>query len=170
MTPLIAALLSLCSALIVAVLSHLLSTRRQQRDELAELRLKAYTDFINSASRLISARRLGKTNDALDDLALLNDAKTRICVRAEPRIVRALANFWEEGGTLEKEGEVLAFTRFCMQIRASVGGKPDDLGDLDISNTLFRLQPSKYSFKGSPRPAPSLEQLAHEADNLSRDA
>ncbi|MES2189783.1 MAG: hypothetical protein V4454_06640 [Pseudomonadota bacterium] len=170
MTPLFVAILSLCSALVVAVLSHLLSTQRKQRDELAELRLKAYTDFINAASRLVSARRLGKTDDALDDLALLNDAKTRICICAEPQIVHALAKFWEEGGTLEKENEILAFTRFCMQVRASLAGKPNDLGSFDMSNTLFRLQPSRYSFKSSPRPSPTLDQLAHEARNLEGDA
>ena len=166
MDPIIVALLSLSSAVLVAVLGHVLSTRRKQRDELMEMRLKASTDFINAASRLIAARRIGRTEDELNDLAALNDAKVRICICAEPNVVRALAKFWEEGGTLEKEGETLAFTRFCLRIRESLGNARD-LHDLDLSNTLFRLQPSSYSFKAAPCPMPLPEQLQREARRLN---
>ena len=144
MSPLTAALLSIASAITVAFLSHALTSRRKQRDELAEFRLKAYTDFINAASRLVSARRLGEISDEIKEIALLNDAKTRIC--AEAPVVRALAEFWEYGGTLEKEYEILAFTRFCMLIRESLGGRASDLNDINISQTLFKLQPATYSY------------------------
>lgn len=169
MSPIVVALLSLCSALIVAVLSHLLSARRKQRDDLAEMRLKAYTDFINAASRLVAARRIGRTEDELDDLAVLNDAKVRICLCAEPAIVRALAKFWENGGTLEKESEILAFTHFCIRIRASLGGKDYDLQYSDLSNTLFRLQPSTYSFKASPQPPMAPDQKSRNPHKANAD-
>jgi len=143
----IASILSLLSAVLVAVLSHFFSSYRQRRDELAEMRLKAYTDFINAASRLVSARRSGRTEDALDDLAALNDAKTRICVCAEAKVVEALIEFWNAGGTLEGEHEVVAFTRLCRYIRESVGNKRYDLRDLPISKTLFKLEPSNFSFR-----------------------
>ena len=145
----LASLLSITSALIVAILSHVFSTKRKRRDELAELRLKAYVDFINSASRLVAARRMGRTADELDELAALNDAKTRICICAEIPVVEALAEFWEHGGTLERESEILAFTRFCMRVRESLGYTRYDIHDLNISNTLFKLQPATYSFKQS---------------------
>ena len=132
MSPLTAALLSIASAITVAFL--------------AEFRLKAYTDFINAASRLVSARRLGEISDEIKEIALLNDAKTRICICAEAPVVRALVEFWEHGGTLEKEREILAFTRFCMLIRESLGGRASDLNDINISQTLFKLQPATYSY------------------------
>jgi hypothetical protein len=145
----LASLLSFTSALIVAILSHVFSTKRQQRDELAELRLKAYADFINAATRLVAARRMGRTADELDELAALNDAKTRICICADAPVVEALAEFWKHGGTLEREREILAFTRFCMRVRESLGYTRFDIHDLNISDTLFKLQPATYSFKRS---------------------
>jgi hypothetical protein len=145
-TTILATLLSFSSAVIVAVLGHFFSTRRKQRDELAELRLKAYADFINAASRLVAARRTGRTVDDLDELAALNDAKTRICICADAPVVEALVEFWEHGATLEQEDEILAFTRLCMRIRESLGNTDYEINGLDISNTLFKLQPSTYSY------------------------
>lgn len=145
----LASLLSITSALIVAVLGHIFTTKRKRRDELAEFRLKAYVDFISSASRLVSARRMGRIADELDELAALNDAKTRICICADAPVVEALAEFWEHGGTLEREREILAFTRFCMRVRESLGNTRYDIHDLNISKTLFKLQPANFSFKQS---------------------
>lgn len=42
MRPIYVALLTLISAAKVALLSHLLSSRRKQQDELADMRLNAY--------------------------------------------------------------------------------------------------------------------------------
>lgn len=85
--------------------------------------------------------------DELDELAALNDAKTRICICAEASVVEALVEFWENGGTLEQESEILAFTRFCMRVRESLGYTRYDIHGLNISKTLFKLQPATYSFK-----------------------
>jgi hypothetical protein len=170
MSLLFTALLSIASAITVAVLTHLLTQRRKRRDELAETRIKAYTDFINSASRLIAARRLGTTVDEPDDLAILNDAKARICICGHPQVVVALAHFWEQGGTLERESEVLAFTTLCLEMRKALVGASGDLPGTDISNTLFRVQPSTYSYKAAPKPPPSPEQLARRASRAEGDA
>ena len=114
------------------------------------MRLRAYTDFMSAASRIASARRSDDPRDAVEDLAALNDAKTRICVCASPSVVRSLAEFWERGGTLERESELLAFSRFCKDMRADLGNSRNDLHDFDLPATLFRLSPSGYSFKATP--------------------
>ncbi|SEA83796.1 hypothetical protein SAMN05660420_03360 [Desulfuromusa kysingii] len=139
--------LSLLSAITVAVLGHFFSTRRKRTDELAEMRLKAYSDFINSISRITSARRSGRTEDELDELSALNDAKNRICICANREVVEALTEFWRAGGTLEAESEVVAFTRLCYKIRESMGNKRNDIVDLELSKTLFSLEPSTFSFR-----------------------
>ncbi|MGJ0489623.1 hypothetical protein [Methylobacter sp.] len=154
-SPIFAALLSFMSAVIVAVLGHFFSIKRKRRDELTELRLKAYADFINAASRLVAARRMGRIVDELDELAALNDAKTRICIYADAPVVKALVEFWKHGGTLEGEKEIIAFTRFCMRIRESLGNANSDLQSIDISNTLFKLEPATYSFKHASSHTPS---------------
>lgn len=143
----ITSILSLISAITVAVFSHFFSMRKKRGDELAEMQLKAYSDFINSISRLVSARRKGRTEDELDELATLNDAKTRICICANREVVEALTEFWKVGATLEAEHEVIAFTRLCCRIRESLGNKRNDIVDLELSKTLFSLEPSTYSFR-----------------------
>ena len=171
MSTIVATLLSFTSALIVAILSHVFSLRRKRRDELAELRLRAYTDFLNAASRLVAARRMGRISDELDELAALNDAKIRICICAEVPVVKALAEFWEEGGTLERESEILAFTRFCMRVRESLGNTDKHIHAVHLSQTLFRLQPAAHSFKQATSSAPptsageeTLPPTQHEDD------
>jgi hypothetical protein len=83
----------------------------------------------------------------IDELAKPNDAKARICICAEPPIIEALSEFWKSGGTLELEHEILAFTRLCIRIRESLGNKKNDILSSDISDTLFKLEPSTYSYK-----------------------
>jgi hypothetical protein len=147
MTAMSVALLSLLSVGIGALISHFLTSRRSRLDDLAGFRLKAYGDFIGASAVLIAARRVGRIEDEIDDLAKLNDAKARICICAEPPVVEALKDFWKSGGTLELEHEILAFTRLCMRIRESLGNKKNDILGSDISETLFRLEPSSYSYK-----------------------
>ena len=153
-----AALLSLFSALLVAILGHAFSVKRKRTDELEEMKLRAYCDFINAASRLVAARRMGHTQSELDELAALNDAKTRICICAEAPIVEALVEFWKHGGTLEREQEILAFTNFCRLIRESFGHKRHDTMGQDISGTLFKIEPSSYSYRVGNRSSASTEQ------------
>ncbi len=111
------------------------------------MRLKAYGDFLQAVSRLVAARRLGKKNDELEELAVLNEAKARICLCAESVVVEALADFWLAGGTLEREQEVLAFKRLCVEMRESLGNRRHDIEMLRLSDTLFRLEPSAFSFR-----------------------
>jgi hypothetical protein len=151
MTAILSGLLSLFGALLGVLITHFLSERRKRREELIEQKLKAYSDFINSASRIIAARRLGQTDNDPQELALLNDAKVRICICGDKSVVQALTEFWTHGATLEREPEILAFTRLCMSIRESLGYKRHDIADLKISNTLFRMEPSCFSFRASKR-------------------
>ncbi|MDE2420091.1 MAG: hypothetical protein KGO49_02770 [Gammaproteobacteria bacterium] len=141
----IPALFSLFGAILGVVLSHYYSNKRKRKDELIEFRLKAYSDFINATSRLTIARRNGQASDEVSELAILNDAKLRICICASAFVTKALIDFWDKGGTLEKESEILAFTRFCLCIRKDLGNT--EKLHFDISQTLFKLQPSTYSYK-----------------------
>jgi hypothetical protein len=148
MTATLAALISIITGLIGAVIGHLLSERKSRRDELARMRLDAYGDFIRASSHLVAARRTGRVRDELQELGALNDAKARICICANAPVVRRLAKFWLQGGTLEKEQEILAFTQLVREMRASLGSDRLDL-DTKLSSILFRLEPSTYSYRAS---------------------
>src|SRR5690554_2971035 len=144
----LAALLSLIAGLIGAGFGHVLSERKSRNDELAKMRLDAYSDFLRATSHLVSARRVGRTQDELVELGAINDAKARICVCADAPVVEALSRFWLQGGTLEKEQEIIAFAHLCRAMRKSLGrdGLPLDVG---LSDILFKLEPSTYSFRSS---------------------
>lgn len=148
MTAVLAALLALIAGLIGAVFGHMLAERKSRRDELAKMRLEAYSDFIRATSHLVAARRAGRTKDQLQELGALNDAKARICICSDSAVVEAMERFWLQGGTLEKEQEILAFTRLCRSMRASLGN--ERLGaDIRLSDVLFKLEPATYSYRGA---------------------
>ena len=110
------------------------------------MRLDAYSDFLKAISFLVSARRSGRIQDEISELGALNDAKSRICVCADAGVVEALESFWLQGGTLEKEQEILAYTRLCRMMRESLG--KDDLSlEIRLSDILFRLEPSTFSYR-----------------------
>ena len=148
MTATLATLLSIITGLLGVVLGHVLAQRKSRKDELAKMRLDAYSDFIRATSHLVAARRAGRTTDKHEELSALNDAKARICVCSDAPVVEALEEFWLQGGTLEKEQEILAFTRLCRSMRASLGGERLDL-NIRLSDILFKLEPSTYSYRGS---------------------
>ncbi len=146
MTITMAAMLSLITGLIGVVFGHVLSEKKSRNDELAKMRLDAYTDFLKATSLLVSARRFGRIQDEIAELGALNDAKSRICVCADASVVEALESFWLQGGTLEKEQEILAYTRLCRTMRESLGR--DGLSHkIRLSDILFRLEPSTFSYR-----------------------
>lgn len=143
----VAAGVGFAGGLAVTWANHRATQRRNREDERQEFLLKAYADFVNAAARLATARRMGRTSDEEAELVALNDAKTRICIVAPIEIVSALGEFWLQGGTLELEHEILAFTRLCTAIRHSLGHDHRDAVRAEFSNILFKLEPSSYSYK-----------------------
>jgi len=150
MTILQAAILSLITGLVGAVFGHLLSVRKSRRDELAGMELCAYSDFLKAISNLVSCRHIGRIDNDPSDLAVLNDAKIRICVCASSAVVEALENFWLQGGTLEREREIIAFTKLCRAMRESLGNNQLSY-EVKLSDILFKLEPSTYSHKAEKK-------------------
>ncbi|MEI4549924.1 hypothetical protein [Pseudoalteromonas spongiae] len=154
MSFIITGLASLLGASLAAIFTHYFTVKRKRTDELSALKYQAYVDFVLAASKLMSARRLGHTETSVEELSAINDAKTRICLFGDAEIVAELSEFWHRGGTLELEEEVIAFTSLCNQIRESIGYERFDLRkqDIELSNILFKLEPSNYSFKKENKP------------------
>lgn len=138
---------SVICSLISVISVHFLALNRLERNEAIKFKLAAYNDFINSSSKVIVARRLGNTQDDVEDLISLNDAKNRMLISAEPEIVDELIQFWEEGATLEEETSIISYTRLIRLIRKEITLKKHNHLDSKISNTIFKLTPSSYSFK-----------------------
>jgi len=92
-------------------------------------------------------RRQGNTDNSPNVLARLNNAKTRIIVCGEDNVVRNLEVFWDTEVTLELEDGLLAFNQLLTSMRKSLGNKRLGANSYGITNTLFKLEPSQYSYK-----------------------
>ena len=143
---LLVAMLSGVAALLGVALGRILSAKRARLDELAAMRMAAYVDFVRSTSLLFTARRAGRTEDEIEELARLNDAKTRILLSANTSVLKSLERFWLQGGTLEKEQEIIAFRNLCDEMRVSLGKERVSL-QMDLAGVLFKVQPSTYSYR-----------------------
>lgn len=138
---------SIITGFIAAFVAHFLATRRIRENELLKYQLASYSEFLGSAARLSVARRLGDVSDDVDELSKLNDAKNRILICGNKAVVSSLLEFWKQGATLEGERELLAFKKLSTEMRCSIGHKKYDLFDLEISNAMFKLEPSSFSYR-----------------------
>lgn len=150
-------LISVCCSLFAVYLAHFFASSRNKKNELIKFQIQSYSDFLAASSRLAVLRRDGDiTNDNIT-LAALNDAKSRIITCGDPDVVQSLMHFWDNGATLEREPEILAYSNLTQVMRASLGFKKNDLLRIDfnegykkgknITDVLFKLEPSSYSFK-----------------------
>ena len=122
-----------------ALLQGFFNRKNQVASSLSELQNKAYSDFLNSVSKIAVAQRKDQRTAVTEELSNLADAKSRICVYGNASVVHHLADFLRAGGTLQTEHEILSFTRLCLQIRGSVGMHDKELYSSDISQLLFSI-------------------------------
>jgi len=137
------AIVSIFGVLAGAFLQHRLGRQSQHERHLLESRNAAYIDFLEAVSLVVAAQRMGNKQREIESLARLTHAKARICIFGEEHVVRRLATFWAAGATLETEQEILAFTRFCMDIRKSLGIMDKEFLHNEVSQLLFSINPAR---------------------------
>lgn len=143
MSSAVVALLSILGVVVGAFLQNYLAKQNNESKQLLESRNQAYVDFLEAVSLVVAAQRLGKKEQEIEQLARLTHAKARICIFGEESVVRQLASFWAAGASLETESEILAFTRFCLDIRRSLGLKDKELLMGEVSQLLFAIKPPR---------------------------
>ena len=141
MPTVITALLSILGVVVGVVLQNHLAKENNEQKQLLESRNNAYVDFLEAVSLVVAAQRIGKKERELEELAKLTNAKARICIFGEESVIRRLAAFWAAGASLETETEILAFTRFCLDIRKSLGLKDKEFLSGEVSQLLFDIKP-----------------------------
>jgi len=141
MSPSIVALLSILGVVVGAFLQNYFAKQNNQAKQLLESRNQAYVDFLEAVSLVVAAQRMGKREQVVEQLARLTHAKARICIFGEESVVRRLATFWAAGASLETESEILAFTRFCLDIRSSLGLRDKAHLSTEVSQLLFAVKP-----------------------------
>lgn len=138
---------SLITGFCAGLVAHKLASKRNRENDLSKFRLQAYSDFIGSASKIAASRRMGNVESDLEDISKMNDAKNRIILSGEKAVIESMIKFWKRGGTLEKESELLAFRDLTNNMRESLGHDRRDLFGIELTDTIFQLEPSSYSFR-----------------------
>jgi hypothetical protein len=138
---------SLITGFIGGFLAHMFASKRNRENDLSRFKLQAYSDFIGAASKVAAARRTGNIENDLDDLSKMNDAKNRIILSGDKLVVEAMIKFWERGGSLELESELLAFRNMTVAMRESLGHSKRGLAGVELTATMFRLEPATYSYR-----------------------
>ncbi|WP_395444032.1 hypothetical protein [Caulobacter sp. UC70_42] len=130
----------LIGAVIGAALQYAFGRSLETRKQLVVQRAQAYADFFRGFAALAQSR-------SSESLALVADAKTRICIYGSEKVVLALAAFERAGATtLTPEGEATiidlmrAMRRDVAQSKAQV---PAD----DLSRVLLGPGPGKRAAK-----------------------
>ncbi|MDD2467846.1 MAG: hypothetical protein PHI97_28030 [Desulfobulbus sp.] len=135
----ITAIFSLIGVVVGASLQSLLARKNEKRKQITEWRNKSYVDFLEAVSVVATTQRKKNASVTNEQLSRLADAKSRICIYGEADIIKELADFWRHGATLETESELLAFSRFCLKIRKSIGVPGDIEAYQDITQLLFSI-------------------------------
>ncbi len=144
---------SLITGFCAGLVAHKFASKRNRENDLANFKLQAYSDFIESASKVAASRKMGNVESDLEDISKMNDAKNRIILSGEKAVIESVIKFWERGGTLEKESELLAFRDLTNNMRESLGHDRRDLFGVELTDTIFQLEPSSYSYR-SEKSAP----------------
>lgn len=135
----VTAIFSLIGVVVGASLQSLLARKNERAKQIIEWRNKAYTDFLEAVSVVATSQRKQNADVTNEQLSRLADAKSRICIYGEADIIKELAEFWRHGATLKTESELLAFSRFCLKIRKSIGVPGDIKAYEDITQLLFNI-------------------------------
>jgi len=140
-------IVSVVIGILTVFIAHHFASRRSREKELLSFQILAYSDFISAVSDISVMRRQGNTESSQEVLARLNNAKSRIIVCGEDDVVEHLVEFWDSNATLELELGLVTFSRLLTSMRRSLGSKRLGAHHHGISNILFKLEPSQYSFK-----------------------
>ncbi len=135
----VAPITGLFGVLFGAAIQAWFTRKNQDRNFLNEQRNKAYADFLNAASKIAVSQRLGNSNEVTDALAQLADSKSRICIYGDTNVIEKMAAFLRNGGTLQTESEIIAFTQLSYAMRKSVGFDNSKMNIADISQLLFSI-------------------------------
>jgi len=123
-----------------------LSRRADRLRQLEAIRSSAYADFLRGAAGLAAMnpynfRRSEQADELLKFRVLTAEAKARIAIYGSSKVIKSLAEFIRQGGSIDSPKQESAFVALCSQMRAdSILGKKARCEE-DISCLLFDPKP-----------------------------
>jgi hypothetical protein len=131
----LAALLPLVGVIVGATIQHFLSRSQEAVRQRQSLRASAYVDYLRAVCSRTIAQREGRKEDESKGIALMTDAKARMCIYGDANTLHALADFHRIGCDLATRDGIDAFLALCEAMRAEVDPVPG--AREDVSRILF---------------------------------
>ena len=130
----LSSVLPLLGVILGAFMHSYLSRTDNAQKHLQELRVTAYTDYLQCVAENASSRaRLGDP----ELLARITDSKTRIAVFGSPNVVEALSRFESAGPVIDSTEKERLFLAIAEQMRADSALKSDGTESGDLKMILF---------------------------------
>jgi hypothetical protein len=136
----IAAVVGLLGVTAGALLQYWLSRRMAHESQHSEQVLRAYADYLLAVAGVVQSQRHKDNHGLREGLRLLTDAKMRIVVYGEPKVVTALAAFSRLGGALTTPEQRGAFTSIIQAMRGNDVSRGSAIAEADIMQVIFDSQ------------------------------
>jgi len=134
MQPVLIAILPLFGVVVGAALQFIFGRNLETRKQLVLQRAQAYADYFKGFAGLAQKRNA-------DDLSLVANAKTRICIYGSKPVVRALAAFEAAGSTASTPEGRIALMVLLQAMRLDVAQEPAGVQPDEMSRVLFGRAP-----------------------------
>jgi len=126
-------LLPLAGVIVGAFLQSILQLRRERVSQKQTLKVKAYTDYLQSAAAL-SSKDVSKHNEAR---TLLTDARLRILIYGSAKVIENIATFDRTGAHLHTTEGMKTFLPVILSMRE--GSSKEKIKKEDMLRILFNL-------------------------------
>jgi hypothetical protein len=125
------ALLSLAGVLVGAGLQYAFGRTLEVRKQLILQKGQAYADYFRAVA---AAAKRGSSSEVL---ALVADAKMRICIYGSPAVVRCLYEFERAGAATDSEAGHAAIAELLASMRRDMGMVDASISQADLRHIVF---------------------------------
>lgn len=120
------AILPLIGVLVGAGLQYLFAKALEQRRQATLLRMQAYVDYFKAFALVAQQGR------SEDRLAMVADAKVRVCIYGSSSVIRELADFERAGALASSPNGVAIIVRLLRTMRRDSGSNNRGIADKDL--------------------------------------
>ncbi|MDE1462906.1 hypothetical protein [Spartinivicinus poritis] len=131
----IVALIRVLGVLVSAGVQLFLGSRCEKRKKALDIKAEAYLDFLNSVSEIASSYKHNE-NRSLEQLQVLNKAKTRVVLIGSDEVVLSLNNFFKVYGNLNSDDANFSFSKIVKSMRKDLSDTDNISIDI-VFNSLF---------------------------------
>lgn len=132
------AIVSASTLILGAIITYAFSRKGEYEKKKGDLKIQSYLDFLRGASGIAANQK--KSKDETEPMILLLDAKARISIYGTGNVIKAIADFWRHGATLDSPENMKRFIYIIQVMRKeNFKTKKVNVKDDEISQLLFSI-------------------------------